>query len=445
MVRALPLLLLLLAGCASSPDPLPESRPFVPAPAERGDATRSADRIPDDLPGLVALALERNPRIRAARERAVAMEEGAREVGWLPNPSVVVGWYAVPVETRVGPQNWSLSLRQPVPFPTKLRTRSEIGDAEARRARVVYERTVRDVLTAVIRAAWEIAYLDEAKGISDGIAALLERYVADAAGEEGPLSDLFRAQTQRAQLENDRVVLAELRVAESVHLRSLLALPPDTPIATPRLSPVPRVRVRWEDLLARMSERNQEMIEAGLSLETAALRTSLAEQRRIPDLSLGVTRIFTGDITGVPVEPEDSGRDPLIFSLGLDIPLWIPKDSAAIRKARALERAAAEERTDSAQRARTRLARAWYRLGKAERLSRLYGEVLVPRARLATRTAEDLAAAGKGSLSGTLEAVAVLHNFRLAAARARSDHAQALADLEAAVGQPFVPAGEEAP
>ena len=69
----------------------------------------------------------------------------------------------------------------------------------------------------------------------------------------------------------------------------------------------------------------------------------------------------------------------------------------------------------------------------------------MPRAGLAARTAEDLHASGTGSLSGTLETVAVLHNFRLAAARARADHAQALAALEAVLGQPLARSGREAP
>ena len=224
-----------------------------------------------------------------------------------------------------------------------------------------------------------------------------------------------------------------------------MSLAPGTPIAAPRLPAVPRMNARWEDLLSRMATKNQEMLEAGLSLEAAALRTSLAEQRRVPDLTIGVTRIFTGEIENAPIVPDNNGEDPLIFTLGFTVPLWAPKNNEALRKARALERAAAEEQTAAAQQARVRLARAWYRLGKAERLSRLYEEVLVPRARVAARTAEDLQSAGKGSLSGTLETVAVLHNFRLAAARARADHAQALADLEAVLGQPFARDGKEAP
>ncbi len=136
-------------------------------------------------------------------------------------------------------------------------------------------------------------------------------------------------------------------------------------------------------------------------------------------------------------DPPGNGRDAVIFGAGISVPLWYHRDSAAVRRARRLERAAAHERLDAAQRLRERLARTWYAVGNAGRLTRLYGEVLVPRATTAARTAEDLLLAGKGSVAGALETIAVLHNFRLAEARARADHGRAIADLEALVGRPF--------
>jgi outer membrane protein TolC len=156
-----------------------------------------------------------------------------------------------------------------------------------------------------------------------------------------------------------------------------------------------------------------------------------------------VVRIFTGRLdSDLGMNPDDNGQDPVIVTSGISLPIWFQRDSAAIRRAEALERAAENDRRDAVAQLRARLARAWYRFGNSRRLDRLYEEVLVPRAAVAARTAEDLLESGKGTLAGTLETIAVLHNFRLAAARARADHGQALADLEAAVGRPFDASGE---
>ena len=427
-------------ACATATAPGPEVRPARPglvAEAENPTPMLTATPAPAEL---LMVALKRNPRILAARERAKALAEGPAIDGWLPNPRVMLGWYAVPVETRLGPQEWSLGIQQDIPFPTKLALKSDLAEVEARRARVVYERTVRDVLTDVVRTAWELVYLDEAERISGEISKLLDRYVAAAAGgpSDSPLSELFRAETQRAQLENDRILLIELHAAEAAKLRSLLDLPPGAPIGTPRAPAIPELSIGYEDVLAVANARSQELQEAGLALQAAELGSDLADQRRIPDLSLGVVRIFTGRLdSDLGANPPDNGQDPVIVTAGVSLPIWFQRDSAAIRRAEALERAAAHDRADVAARLRARLARAWYRLGNSDRLERLYAEVLVPRAQVAARTAEDLEASGKGTLAGTLETIAVLHNFRLAAARARADHGQALADLEAVVGRPF--------
>jgi outer membrane protein TolC len=442
----MPLLAVLLAACAS-----PERSAAGPEVLSRVvliDDAREEPKRPDlstspRMGLLLTLALERNPRIRAARERAEAAAEAPLVEGWLPNPEVVVGWYDESVQTRVGPQEWSLGIQQRLPFPTKLRTRSRIGAAEARRAAVAYERTVRDVLTEVVETTWEIVYLDEARTISAEIAALLSRYVAATTKGDALLSEHFRASTQQAQLENDLVVLAELRAVEAARLRSLLALPPGAPVGTPVGVALPEVEAGFERLLAVAIERNQELVEAGIAEEAASLRTSLAEQSRLPDLTIGATRIFTERLDGSIGDPDGNGRDPVILRAGASIPLWFHRDAAAIRRAKRLERAAEEERIETAQRVRERLARAWYAVGNAERLHRLYRDVLVPRAAVAARTAEDLLAAGKGSTAGLLETIAVLHNFRLAEARARSDHGRAIAALEAVLGRPLAPSARE--
>jgi len=449
-----PLLLLpLLTACAQDKgelqhvpaSALPEIAGGPTGARTSGDSGAATSPIPDlsgspRLADLLRIALERSPVIQAAQARATAASESVAIEGWLPNPTVMIGWYETEVETRVGSQQWSVGIQQKIPFPTKLGTQTDIADSDAQRMRIVYERMTRDVLVEVVRVAHEIAYIDEAMGITGEIGAVLARYTTvAAAGETSSLvSELFRADTQRAQLENDRVILAELRFVEAQRMRSLLDLPTETPIGTPITDTLPDVQSSVAELLTIAEGHNQELREAGIALETARLRASLAGQVHIPDMSVGVTKIGTSRLpSSLGVDPSGNGDDPLILQFGLTLPIWVQKDAAVIRRSRSLERAAALERLDAIQRTRDRVARAWFQVGNADRLHRLYAEVLVPRAAIAARTAEDLLANGKGTLGGVLETIAVYHNFRLASARARADHGRAIAQLERAIGQPF--------
>ena len=437
-----------LGGCAQARPFIDTPRPLLgsPAPLSSVEAPAVDDRfaVAPPLAALLESALARNPAIQAARARALAAGEGATIEGALPNPQLMLGWYETSVQTRVGPQEWSVGLQQAIPFPTKLGTRADIEESEAQRLRVAYERVVRDVLVEVVKVAHELAYIDEAVVVSAEIAALLDRYATAATKQDTSslASELFRAETQRAQLKNDRVILAELRVVEAQRLRGLLDLGPSTPIGTPVVGSLPRIRASVPELLAVAERHNQELREAGIALETARLRTSLAEQSRVPDLSVGLMRIGTDRLPSeLRMDPRGNGEDPLVLQFGMTLPIWVQKDAATIRRARQWERAAALDRADAIQRTRDTVARAWFQVGNAQRLSQLYVEVLVPRAATAARTAEDLLAAGKGNLGGVLETIAVHHNFRLAAARARADHGRAIADLERAIGQPLDPIG----
>ncbi|MDH3590516.1 MAG: TolC family protein [Planctomycetota bacterium] len=439
MIRRGAIWLLVLAGCATSSSD--EWSAWTPAGRSR-EALQPAPPAIDGNPALRSLleiALERNPRIAAARARAAAAAETPAIDGALPDPKVMLGWYETSVETRVGPQDFSAGIQQAVPFPQKLRLRARLGGTLADRARVEYEAVVRDVLVDVVRTAHELVYLDRAARISNEIGMLLERYVALAAsGEDASLlNELFRAETQRAQLENDRVVLRELQAVERETLRILLGLRPGTPVGTPTLAATPDVNASFEELLAIALRYNQGLQAAGISTRAAALRTDLARADRLPDLTLGFTHIATGNLPASIGNPAGNGDDPQIAWLGFTLPVWAGKNAAKIRRARQLEHAAAADRASAENRVRTRLARVWFEVGNARRLVRLYETVLVPRAETAARTAEDLRAAGKGTLAGALETAAVLQNFRLAAARARADYGRAVAELESILGQPL--------
>ena len=92
-----------------------------------------------------------------------------RVAAWLPDPELTLGWYETSVEIRTGPMDWTVGISQTIPFPTKLATRADLGRANARRAAVLYERTVRDVLTEVVKSAFEIGYLDEAAAVTEEV------------------------------------------------------------------------------------------------------------------------------------------------------------------------------------------------------------------------------------------------------------------------------------
>src|SRR5690606_23806085 len=83
---------------------------------------------------------------------------------------------------------------------------------------------------------------------------------------------------------------------------------------------------------------------------------------------------------------------------------------------------------------RADLARSYFDLSNASRLVRLYGEQLLPQARQAQDSAEELYRQGNANLAGVLETTATVHNFELARLRATADFYRNVARIEQVLG-----------
>ena len=70
-----------------------------------------------DLPTLIQLAYERNPRIESARTEWQAAVEKLPQITSLPDPMLMYGYFLRNVETRVGPQRHRLSFPNLSPIP----------------------------------------------------------------------------------------------------------------------------------------------------------------------------------------------------------------------------------------------------------------------------------------------------------------------------------------
>src|SRR5690606_14644794 len=89
------------------------------------------------LGSYVRYAVTESPALRASLERWRAAALRIEPARRLPDPMVSYGFYALPVQTRVGPQRHRLSVRQDVPWPTKL---TAAANAQSLRARAAQRR-----------------------------------------------------------------------------------------------------------------------------------------------------------------------------------------------------------------------------------------------------------------------------------------------------------------
>jgi len=397
---------------------------------------RLADQV--TVGDLISYSYRKNPSIVAAREGWKAVVEDYRLATGYPDPYLNLIYYPEPIESRLGPLDWSASLNQKIPFPGKLTQAGKVVEAEARVAHIKLDRTVKGVIASVRVSFYELLYIRTAKEVVAHNLTLLEhlRKVGETAyaKDRAALIDMVKAQSQFGQLRYDSILLDELELTEKTRLNGLLNRPPEAKIGR-LLAEEFQPLVFDLKSLYRLAETNQDEIRIARALvEKAGAQVDLAWYENLPDFKLGVFYTAVGE-PDVPERPSDSGRDSIGVQVGITIPLWFEKSRGRVGRARAEMRRAKAVQTASINEIRTQVHQLFFRLGNSRRLIELYKNDLLPQATRSMEIAETWYREGESSFSDFVETQAVYYNFQLSLARAKADYGKYLARLEQLVGQ----------
>jgi len=422
-------LVLLTTACASrhlgrttTPD---QWRATLQGPLEPDTAARLADSPSLDL--LLALAVTRSPAVQAERLRWLAALHRYPQETSLEDPMLRAGYQLRDIPPMMDMEEWTLELMQPLPWWQKLWARGRMALVEAEVARLRYEAALRDLIIDVKETWYELFYIDQALPITERVETLLRNqgilaYTELAVGRTA-LTEAFRAESQAAQLAYDRILLSEQRAAQAERLRSLLNLPPGTPVGRIRTAPLYDAPPAVEPLYERAEQFAEMLRTRGLEIQRAEYETFLGKLARVPDVSIGFETAEMPD-----------GFNPFMLGASMNLPIWEQRNRALIRERQAAEGAARREALQEVNAVRQAVAEAYFRAQLAERLRTLYANVLLPQAEAIMRQAELFFRNEQASFSNLLETTLAYHNFLLAYYRAVADQGQAIGQLERAIG-----------
>jgi len=438
------------AGCASSNSPGTTEEPVAV------EAVADAD-VGADLPSLegeptldeyLTYAGRNNPGLRAAFNRWEAALDLVPQAKSLPDPKLSYTNYVEEVETRVGPQRWNVSLAQTFPWFGKLSLRGRMALEAAHAARQHYEAARLRLLFEFKRAYYEYYYLGRAVAVTEENVQLLGDLgdVALAQYRAGavPHSAVIRAQIELAKGQDRLSTLRDMREPLVADLNAALGRPPDAPLPWPKELPAETADVTSEKLLEWLERNNPELkaLDFATAKENAAV--ALARKDRYPDITLGVTYIETDE--AIMAGTDDSGKDPVLAMLSINLPLWAGKYRAAEREARARLDAALSERENRRNALAADVKMAWYSLHDAARKITLYKETLIPQADQGLKVTQQAFKTGKADFLDLIDAQQTLLELQLLYERVRVNRARRLAELEMLVGRPILqpePAAEE--
>jgi cobalt-zinc-cadmium efflux system outer membrane protein len=381
---------------------------------------------------------ENNPQLKSTFQQWKGVEYNISVQKALPDPMLTYGYFFESVETRVGPQNQSFGLSQKFPGFGKRSAMKSIATDMAAAVQQRYRREKLNLDFSIAQAYAELYYLKRSIGITrDRIDLIrnLEEVARQRYASGSSMAPVLQAQVELGRLEDQFNSLKDMQHPREATLNALLNRPTDSPLPISSILPYRSITADAATLGRNLSHTSPELQELAAKVDQGSHQLQLARRERLPDFTLGVVYIDTGSAVGAI---KDSGKDPVIGTVGINLPLWIGKNRARIESASYLKTAARLSMENRAQTLDADIRQALFKLRDADRKINLYKESLIPKANQSLQVNRQGYEAGKMEFINLIDAERMLLEFLLSHERALADHLIARAHLSKLTGIDFL-------
>jgi outer membrane protein, heavy metal efflux system len=381
-------------------------------------------------------ALEGNDTLLKARAEFRASTEKVRQAGVLPDPKLVVNYYLVPVETRTGPQNGSVSLSQSFPWYNKRSLARDLSDHDAAIVGTRLATVELDVARQVKEAYVEYGFLGRSQQTVAGNLELL-RYLEGVARSryaagKATYFDVLKIQIELSKSEEKSHSLVDQAGPLRIFINTLLGSESERSRAIPDGLPQV-VLVKGEEEILSLGLNNSPLLyEAQQRIARARTGKELAEKEFYPDFNISLKTIFTGSAEfGAP---SDSGRDPIIAGVAVNLPIFRDRRHGRLAETEAVISSAQSFQQQQSRMLTIEIEKELYAYREAQRRIALYRDDLLPKVKQQLEVAVNGFQGGQSTILELIDAEKSLLDFRLAESRAVADRALAVARLEFRTG-----------
>ena len=393
------------------------------------------------LEDAVAMAIEGNPELAGMQARAEGFAAIPSQAGALPDPMLNLGALNLPTDTFDRDQEamtqLQVGIEQSLPFPGKLGLKERAAEFDAEAATSNVDETRLRLVHNVKQGWWQVYYLDRALDIVSRNQDLLRQFVQIAQTKytvgEGLQQEVLLAQVELSRLFDRQIELQGLRRQQVARLNALLDRPVNTPVLLPEqliedlvgILPEPQLVTRAEASRPLLVQRRQEV-------EAARMRRDFARRDRYPDFTLGAAYGFRDG-----QNPDGSSRaDFASVRLGVSLPLYAGRkqDKAVDQRAsELLQRQFALQ--DELGKVRAEISAALADYQRASEQVQLYKTGIIPQARQSVASMLSGYQVNKVDFLNLVRAQITLYSYETQYWKSFSEANQALARLNAAVGE----------
>lgn len=402
--------------------------------AEKSSASFNAK---SNLEKYLVYASLNNPGLKSAFYNWQAARAREGFVSALPDPKLSYGYYIENVETKVGPQEQKFGIKQTIPWFGTLGAKGDIAFEASNIAFRKYQKTKLELFYKVKRAFYDYWLLGREIQLTKENMELLKFWESVARTKYKVAQQkhhvVIKAQVELGKLEDKLRTLESKTQPISARLRAALNLPDSIQLPIPVTIIEENNIFNREKIIASMLDYNPDLksIEHLIKKEKAGI--SLANKSWLPNFTFGFDYIGTGPAADPNME--QSGKDPLIVSFNVNLPIWFGKNSSKQDEARARFKSASYKLDNTQNRLIELAEKLIFEYDDAQRKIRLYRDGLVPIAEESLNATFAAYQAGNTDFLNVLDTQRQLLNFQLMLDRAKRNRAVKKAELEVITGE----------
>ena len=390
----------------------------------------------------VARALTNNRTIAGMQSRAEAMSYIPAQAGSLPDPVLSLNALNLPTDsfstTRENMTQMQVGISQSIPFPGKLGLQEEAARFEANASNDTAAETQLKIARDVRLTWWNLFYLDRAIATLKRNQSLLRQFAKIAESKyktgKGLQADVLMAQVELSKLLDAEIGLNATRRDQAAQFNALLNRPIDSEIVLPaEIDETLSDNFDTDELRHQARDQRPGLNAQKNRIEAADRRQALAEKEYYPDFKLGGSY---GYRNGINPLTNRNRTDLASIQLSMTIPLYAgSKQSSSLQQRKAetaMEQFDLEDMVNSVD-AEIERAVADYRASL--RQASLFKTGIIPQASQSVASMLSAYQVNKVDLLNLINAQITLYNYETQYWKAVSSGKQALARLDAAVGQ----------
>ncbi len=391
----------------------------------------------------VEIAVRDNPNLAEMQARYAALAEVPSQAGSLPDPMVNLNGMNLPSDTFDRNQEAMTQLQvgfsQEFPFPGKLSLREEAAEYDAKAAGYFVDEVRLQLINKVNSKWWQLYFLDRALETVDNNQALLRQFITVAKTKyetgEGLQQDVLLAQLELSKLIDQKIQVLALRRNQEIQLNILMDRRANGNVLLPdQVSSVMPDLANEEALYLKAESARPLLRQMATQINASQKRLDLAKRNYYPDFKVGMTY---GDRTGDnPLPRGDSRSDFVSVMVGVKIPLYAGrKQSKAVAQKNSELQGSRYALLDEKSLVMAAISSAVTDYSRTRDQFSLFETGIIPQAR---QTVESMLAGyqvGEVDFLNLVRSQLTLFNYELQYWKALTEAKQALARLEAAVGQ----------